>query len=190
VALKPGVGHALDFCRRHGARLALASSSPRRLIDVVVHGAGLDNRFSVLRSAEDEEAGKPDPAIFLTTAKLLGVEPGRCVVFEDSAAGVTAAKAAGMACVAVPEAPVSEGGRPEPGATVALARADVVLRSLEELDDEVWARCAAALGAPSPGTAAPGTAAPGTAAPGTAAPGTAAPGTTGGSIPKKAPPAG
>ena len=144
VELKPGAVHALDFCAGRGARLALASSSPRRLIDTVVRRFGLDTRFAVVHSAEDEVQGKPDPAIFLTTARLLGVAPGACVAFEDSAAGVLAAKGAGMACVAVPEADPTDasevpgaGGRGETLVQV-LLQADVVLGSLLELDGAVW----------------------------------------------------
>ena len=98
----------------------------------------------MVHSAEDEELGKPDPAIFLTTARLLGVGPGACVVFEDSAAGVLAAKGAGMACVAVPEAdPTAASRLPSAGGAGealvdVLTRADVVLGSLLELDDAVW----------------------------------------------------
>ncbi len=144
VELKPGAVHALDFCRARGAVLALASSSPRRLIDAVVGRFGLAERFAVVHSAEDEELGKPDPAIFLTAARLLGVGPGACVVFEDSAAGVLAAKGAGMTCVAVPEAdPTPASGLPSAGGAGealvdVLTRADVVLGSLLELDDAVW----------------------------------------------------
>jgi sugar-phosphatase len=119
-------------------RLALASSSPRRLIDVVVTRFGLRSRFAVIHSAEDEPAGKPDPGIFLTTARLLGVEPARCVVFEDAAAGVAAAKAAGMRCVAVPERGDADEG--DPGRDLGGMAADVVLRSLAELGDDVLSR--------------------------------------------------
>ena len=143
VELKPGALRSLDFCRDRGARLALASSSPRRLIGAVVHRFGLGSRFTVVHSAEDEPAGKPDPAIFLTTARQLGVAAAECVVFEDSVAGVLAAKAAGMACVAVPEPdPVSRPAGNERGLPEAFALADVVLGSLLELDDDVWARVA------------------------------------------------
>jgi sugar-phosphatase len=144
VELKPGALRSLDFCRDRGARLALASSSPRRLIDAVVLRFGLGPRFAVVHSAEDEPAGKPDPAIFRTTARLLGVAEADCVVFEDSIAGVRAAKAAGMACVAVPEpdpGPRLPGGDGTGGGvSPAFALADVVLSSLLELDDDVWAR--------------------------------------------------
>jgi sugar-phosphatase len=144
VALKPGVSHALDFCARRGARLAVASSSPRRLIDAVVRRFALAERFAVVHSGEDEAVGKPDPAIFLTTAGLLQVAPEACVVFEDSAAGVVAAKGAGMACVAVPERDHSAGSGAGAALDAALRRADVVLGSLLELDDAVWDRLEAA----------------------------------------------
>jgi sugar-phosphatase len=148
VELKPGASHALDFCARRGARLAVASSSPRRLIDAVVRRFGLAERFAVVHSGEDEVMGKPDPAIFLTTSRLLDVAPDACVVFEDSAAGVLAAKGAGMACVAVPERDHSDGsgaGADSRAALdAALRRADVVLGSLLELDDAVWDRLEAA----------------------------------------------
>jgi mannitol-1-/sugar-/sorbitol-6-/2-deoxyglucose-6-phosphatase len=159
VELKPGASHALDFCHGRGAALALASSSPRRLIDAVVRRLGLGGRFAVVHSAEDEAVGKPDPGVFLTTARLLAVAPDACVVFEDSAAGVLAATRAHMACVAVPEPdPTAASGLPGAGGAgetlvEVLARADVVLGSLLELDDAVWDRVSGARrpAAPSPG---------------------------------------
>ena len=129
----PGALDALASCRRRGMRLALASSSPRWLIDRVVVRLGLADAFDAVCSAEHEPAGKPDPAVFLTAAHALGVDPARCVVFEDAPAGVLAAKVAGMACVAVPERP----------GDAAVARADIVLASLEDLDEAVWGRLAA-----------------------------------------------
>lgn len=144
VELKAGAGRALAFCRSRVPAVALASSSPRRLIDVVVERFSLEGAFDVLHSAEHEPAGKPDPAVFLTTASLLGADPGRCVVFEDSPAGVVAAKAAGMACVAVPES----------GGTVTaedFAGADAVLGSLEELDDGLWEALECRVGPPPAG---------------------------------------
>jgi len=136
AVLKPGVGHALASCRERGLTLGVASSSPTLLIEAVVEGLGLERWFAVLHSAQDEVAGKPHPAVFLTTARLLGAAPRRCVVFEDSPAGVTAARAAGMVCVAVPE---DSGDRDREG-TEGFGSADVVIDSLEELDDELWAR--------------------------------------------------
>lgn len=131
ASLLPGVHHALDFCRTRVALMAVASSSPRRLIDVALDRVGLAGSFDVVHSAEHEASGKPDPAVFLTTARLLGVAPRRCVVFEDSPAGVQAALAGGMRCVAVPE----RGAVPDPAA---FAGADLVLGSLEAIDEESW----------------------------------------------------
>jgi sugar-phosphatase len=101
----------------------------------VVDRLRLAEWFTVLHSAEREAAGKPDPAVFLTTAAMLGVAPDRCVVFEDSPAGVQAAAAAGMVCVAVPEADVA---RPK-GKALGFEQADLVIDSLEEVDDDLWA---------------------------------------------------
>ena len=106
--------------------VALASSTPRRLIEIVLGQIGLADAFVVICSAEDERWGKPNPAVFLTAAAAVDVAPQRCVVFEDSPAGVLAAKAGRMVCVAVPED--SERDRPEMGI------ADIVLTTLADLD--------------------------------------------------------
>jgi sugar-phosphatase len=136
LVLKTGALDAVAACRKRGLALAVASSSPRRLIESVVEAMALTPAFSVLHSAQEEPAGKPDPAVFLTTARLLGVEPGRCVVFEDSPAGVEAAHRAGMVCVAVPEDPGSVEGGPPAG----FASADLIITSLAEVDDDLWPR--------------------------------------------------
>ncbi len=109
--------------------IALASSTPRALIDVVLDHLGLGSAFPLICSAQDEAYGKPHPAVFLTAAAKLGIEPERCCVFEDAPAGVLAAKAARMACVAVPE----EAERTNPQILIA----DVVLDSLLGFDPEL-----------------------------------------------------
>ncbi|MDA8279240.1 MAG: HAD-IA family hydrolase [Actinomycetota bacterium] len=129
VVLKPGAIEALDACARRGLRVALASSSSRRLIEAALGRHGLTGRFEAICSAEDVGAGKPDPAVFLVAALALEVPAERCVVLEDSGAGVEAARAAGMACVLVPEERVEPAGTSGPA-----DRADVVLGSLVELD--------------------------------------------------------
>jgi len=133
--MKPGVRHVLEICHRRGLVPALASSSQYRLIHLVLDHFDLAREFELVYSAEQEPYGKPHPGVFLTAAAKLGVAPDRCVVWEDSEAGVLAAKAARMACVAVPEA--IERDRPT------FAIADVVLGSLEEADDAMWERLAA-----------------------------------------------
>jgi mannitol-1-/sugar-/sorbitol-6-/2-deoxyglucose-6-phosphatase len=128
--LDDGAVDAIDYLRGLGLPLALASASPMRMIRAVLSMGGLEDRFDVVLTAEEEERGKPDPAIYLTAAGRLGVPPERCLAIEDSLAGIRAAKAAGMVCIAVPEHPPEEARE---------AGADLVLGSLEELDDRIWA---------------------------------------------------
>jgi mannitol-1-/sugar-/sorbitol-6-/2-deoxyglucose-6-phosphatase len=125
--LKPGAEHAIDLCARRALSLAVASSSEYRLIEAALRHFGLRDRFAFVHSAEDEEYGKPHPAVFLTTASRLGTAPRRCLVWEDAPAGVVAAKAASMACIAVPEP--AEAGHP------AFGLADLVVASLRDVDD-------------------------------------------------------
>jgi mannitol-1-/sugar-/sorbitol-6-/2-deoxyglucose-6-phosphatase len=92
----------------------------------VLHKLGIDGAFAVVRSAVDELHGKPHPAVFLTTAAELGVDPVRCLVIEDSVNGMVAAAAARMRCIVVPE-------RPDPRFVLAAA----ALNSLEELTPDL-----------------------------------------------------
>jgi sugar-phosphatase len=124
--LKPGALHAVDLCAGLGLSLAVASSSEYRLIDAALSHFGLRERFGVIHSAEDEEYGKPHPAVFLTAARRMAVPPKQCVVWEDAPAGVVAAKAGSMACIAVPE--FGDAHHP------AFGLADLVVDSLEKVD--------------------------------------------------------
>jgi mannitol-1-/sugar-/sorbitol-6-/2-deoxyglucose-6-phosphatase len=128
-ALDAGAERAVDHVAGLGLRLALASSSPMPLIRAVLSIGGLADRFDAVLSAEDEVRGKPDPAVYRSAARALGVAPERCLAVEDSPNGVRAAKAAGMVVVAVYADP--PGNDPAGGA-------DLVLASLEEFDDRIW----------------------------------------------------
>jgi len=119
-----------ELLQRRGVRLALASSSAPRLIRAVLEKLRLKEVFEVVHSAEQEEYGKPHPAVFLTTARRLNVEPSRCLVFEDSFAGVVAAKAARMKTVAVPMPAQFDDAR--------FAIADLRLRSLAQFGETEW----------------------------------------------------
>lgn len=130
AVLLPGVHTALELCRRHDLELAVASSSEYRLIHLVLDHFGLADQFSILHSAEEEPYGKPHPGVYLGAAAKLGVDPTRCLAWEDAPAGVLAAKAARMVCVAVPEA--SERTLP------AFGIADAVLGSLAEADEDLY----------------------------------------------------
>ncbi|HYG62538.1 MAG TPA: hexitol phosphatase HxpB [Thermoanaerobaculia bacterium] len=127
---KPGVREALAFARSAGLRVALASSSPYRVIEAVVETLGLAADLEVLVSAEGEEWGKPHPAVYLNAARRLGIAPEECAAVEDSPNGVLSAKAARMKCIAVPEDTLR--GHPY------FAIADRVIGSLAELDAGLW----------------------------------------------------
>lgn len=102
VRLQPGCSELIHAA--HGAlRLAVASSSTRRLVDAVLAHFALTAEFAAVVSGESVVRLKPAPDVFLHAAALLGCEAADCVVLEDSAAGVRAACAAGMRVIAVPE---------------------------------------------------------------------------------------
>ena len=128
--LKPGAEHAIALCAERHLALAVASSSQYRLIDTALEHFGLRRHFALVHSAEDEQCGKPHPAVFLTAAAELGAAPRRCLVWEDAPAGVLAAKAASMSCIAVPE----QGEQHQP----AFALADLVVASLLESLRPTW----------------------------------------------------
>lgn len=122
--LLPGALRAIELTSARGP-VGLASSTPLELIFRCLDTFGLRGRFAVIQSAEFERYGKPHPAVFLSAADALGIDPRECLVFEDSAAGVLSAKAARMHVVAVPVG--EDRVMPE------FALADLVLASLDEL---------------------------------------------------------
>ena len=129
--LLPG---AVDAVRRIGARvpLAIASSSNRELIDVVVRASGLAGDFVATVSSEEVPRGKPSPDVYLEAARRLGAVAARCGAVEDSHNGIRSAKAAGMRVVAVPNPHY-------PPDDEALALADAVVPSIAELQVEHFA---------------------------------------------------
>jgi HAD superfamily hydrolase (TIGR01509 family) len=109
--------------------LALATSSNRNVIDLVLEKSGLADAFTATVSSEEVARGKPAPDVYLEAAGQLSVDPGRCAAIEDSTNGIRSARAAGMAVIAVP----NKDFPPEPDA---VALAAVVLDSLEDLSPE------------------------------------------------------
>ena len=97
----PGVTEWLAELRQHGIRCAIGSSTHRLNIDTILSVIGLENSFAAIVTAEDVSRGKPDPEVFLTAAGRIGVDPSRCVVFEDAFVGIEAAHRGGMKVVAV-----------------------------------------------------------------------------------------
>ncbi|ASS65407.1 MULTISPECIES: HAD family hydrolase [unclassified Paenibacillus] len=122
----PDVERLLGFLQERQVPLAVASSSPRALIEIIMERTGLGKYFDVKVSGEEVDRGKPAPDIFLHAASLLNAEPASCLVIEDSRNGVQAAKSAGMRCI----------GYRNPGSgNQDLAMADVVITAYRELLD-------------------------------------------------------
>ncbi len=113
-------------------QLGLASSSPREIIAYVLHASGLERYFTAWVSSDDVSRGKPAPDVYLHVCTLLGTAPDTAVAVEDSPMGVASAKAAGLRVIAIPRAWFPLAGK-------ALATADLVLSSLEELRPETVA---------------------------------------------------
>jgi HAD superfamily hydrolase (TIGR01509 family) len=128
----PLIDGAVDAVRRLAARypLGLASSSNRQLIDTALEIAGLTSYFKATVSSEEVARGKPAPDVYLETAHRLGVDPTHCAAVEDSHGGIRSAKAAGMRVIAFPNPSY-------PPDEEALAQADVIVRSLDELTPEL-----------------------------------------------------
>lgn len=121
-----GVMETLEKLQESNLKIGLATSSYQRIIDAVAEKLGIAHFFQVMQSAEHEIYGKPHPAVFLTCAEKLGVDPVNCLVIEDSFNGVLAAKAARMKVVAIPEKSHQSDPR--------LIIADEILESLYDLD--------------------------------------------------------
>jgi beta-phosphoglucomutase family hydrolase len=128
VAL-PGVENWLRQLRDAKIPCVIASSTHRENILVSLGMLGLESFFDSIVTAEDVKRGKPDPEVFLTAAKRIGVGPGGGVVFEDALVGIAAAHAAGMRVAAVATTNPKE----------ALAHADWVVDRLDELTvAQIW----------------------------------------------------
>ncbi|WP_405915760.1 HAD family hydrolase [Streptomyces sp. NBC_00728] len=123
--LRPGVAALLERAARHGVPCAIVSSSPAAWVLGHLERLGVADRFALVVTGDQVEARKPAPDLYLRALELLGRPADTCLALEDSPLGVAAAKSAGLACVAVPNAM----GTPAP-----LAAADLVLDSLEHLE--------------------------------------------------------
>lgn len=128
----PGVVDTLDLVEEAGLRVALCSSSDKRLIDATLEQLGLASRFELAHSAETNEYGKPHPMPYLETAQGIGVRPSECLAFEDSLNGCISARAASMQVVAVPD--------PEMVDTSQFGFCAEVLVSLDDMTPSMLAR--------------------------------------------------
>lgn len=99
----PGVVETVIYLKENGYKVGLGTSSYRVLIDTVLEELALAEAFDFTHSAEDEMFGKPHPAVYLTVASRLEVDPSKCLVIEDSFNGVVAGLAAKMKVICIPE---------------------------------------------------------------------------------------
>ena len=122
----PGVADWVRRLHGQGWRQAIASAAPRANIETVLEVLSATHIFEAVVSAEDVHRGKPDPEVYLLAAAPVGVAPVRCVVVEDAAAGIDAARAAGMRSIGVGKN------------SKRLAGADLVVRSLDLLNSDTF----------------------------------------------------
>lgn len=105
-------------------KTALASGSPMKVIEFVLKKFSLSGTFRIKVSGDCVERGKPDPDIYLETARRLGVSPEECVAIEDSINGIVSAKEAGMRCIGVPDRRIAPEDYPQ---------ADIFRKSVSEI---------------------------------------------------------
>jgi len=122
IDIFPGVKELLQALQDGGCKLAIASSEWHNHIIKFLRLNSIEKYFPIVLGREDINNHKPDPDVYLRTAKKLGVNPIDCVVFEDSIVGVEAAKRAGMKCIAIK---TTFSGKE-------LAQADLIVKNLEE----------------------------------------------------------
>jgi beta-phosphoglucomutase len=122
----PGSIELLHALHDAGYKQALASSTPIANIDLISEVLSLKQYLNVIVSGENVPRGKPAPDVFLKAAEELGVAPEKCLVIEDAVAGVEAAHAGGMRCIAV------AGNRDLPG----LRAAEIMVKDLTEVNVE------------------------------------------------------
>lgn len=120
----PGVVDRLDEARGLGLKLGVASSSTQEWVRGHLTRLGILDRFECVRCRDDVAHPKPDPDLYVAVAGCLGVHPEDAVAVEDSPNGITAAKRAGMKCVAIPNSIT---------ARLDVSHADLVLTSLAEV---------------------------------------------------------
>ena len=127
VAPNPGVVELLDEVQAAGVPVAIASSSPLAQVELVLSATGILSRVDAVATGSEVQRTKPAPDVYLLALRRLGVAAAGAVAIEDSATGVAAARAAGLACVGV---------RTPATANHDLAAASLVVDSLRELDLE------------------------------------------------------
>ncbi|WP_035571553.1 HAD family hydrolase [Halonatronum saccharophilum] len=128
LPLVVGINKLIEEISKEGLKMAVASSSPKRLIEIILDKLKLDKSFDLLISGEEVMHGKPSPDIFLYTADKLRVKPTNSIIIEDSANGVRAAKTAKMKCIGFQNL---NSGKQD------LSPADIIVDSIDEVNIKV-----------------------------------------------------
>jgi len=129
AAPRQGVLDVLEKAHQLAIPMAVASSATMPTIEFVIETLGIRRYFQTLTSGDEVAHGKPAPDVFLLASQRLNVKPENCLVVEDTLNGIKAAKAAGMACLAIP----CEATRHQDH-----SQADANMESLEQLDVIRW----------------------------------------------------
>lgn len=122
-----GIKELIQDLHKNGVLLAVASSSPIDVIEVVIDMYDIRKYFKELATGDYVDKSKPNPDIFLYAAEKLGVDPKDCIVIEDSANGVLAAKKARMKCI---------GYRNPNSGNQDISPADMIINSYDEINYE------------------------------------------------------
>lgn len=123
VIVHEGVLQLLSKIKDLNLKIAVATAASRPRAELILAKTGINKCIDVFITGSDVNKGKPDPEIFLLTAKKLKIDPKECIVIEDAEKGIEAAKSAGMFCVAKDD-----------GTGQYLKKADIIIKSLAELD--------------------------------------------------------
>jgi HAD superfamily hydrolase (TIGR01509 family) len=108
IKLKKNVKQLLEKLKSEGKTIGIGTSNSRVLVELVIKSCGIEKYFDTVITSCDVDKGKPSPDVFLKVAKTLNIKPEKCLVFEDTYAGVLAANNAKMDCFAIYDEIASE----------------------------------------------------------------------------------
>jgi beta-phosphoglucomutase len=123
ISVRPGFDELLETLKENGIHVALATSNTWEVADKILDIIGITGEFEVITTSEEVLHNKPDPDIFTVTADKVGVDREDCLVIEDSGAGITAARRAGMKVIAISDGEIT----PE------IEKADKVVEGFSEI---------------------------------------------------------
>lgn len=124
-----GVVELIDSLKKQNIKMAVASSSKKKVVDSILKQIGILSYFDSVVTGDDVINCKPNPEIFLKAAKSIGIDPNDCIVIEDAPFGVQAAKTAGMKCIGYKNPN-------NPDKNIDLSKADIIISDFSKLSFE------------------------------------------------------